>query len=76
MHPNLRAKGGACREVVPFATQLMHEFASRGRKYMFLAAAGRALMQYHDILQSEPRRLSVRTREKMMALCVTHISNY
>ena len=75
-NPDLHAKGGQTIDLLRFASSLMSSFAQQGPQYRYLATAGRAIVAYHDLLRSEPRRMSILAQQRLMDLCLQHLVAY
>ena len=73
--PCLKAKGGETRCLVKFCTELMDrpECGERGR---ILGEAGRQLMQHYDIMEEQPRRMSLTARKRLLETAVNHVTLY
>jgi hypothetical protein len=73
--PCLKAKGGQTRCLVRFCTELMqkHDCGANGK---LLAQAGKALLDMYDIMEGEPRRMSLISRRLLVDSVVNHVVFY
>jgi uncharacterized membrane protein YeaQ/YmgE (transglycosylase-associated protein family) len=73
--PCLKAKGGQTRCLVQFCTNLMqrHDCGNQGR---LLAQAGEALMEAYQVMEREPRKVSLEGRRQLVAAMVSHVVLY
>ena len=71
----LKAKGGQTRCLVKFCAQLMHRH-NCGTKGAALAKAGDALLQLYKTMENEPRRISTKAAQTMIASIVNHVAFY
>jgi len=73
--PCLKAKGGQTRGLVKFCTQLMQK-AACGESGKLLARSGEALLDAYKIMDAEPRCMSLKARQGLVADMVNHVSFY
>ena len=73
--PVLKAKGGQTRCLVKFCTRLMHKFDC-GDEGTLLAKAGDCLLDAYEVMKSEPRRMSLQGREKLLTSMKNHVELY
>ena len=72
--PCLKAKGAETKELVPFTTALLAEIQGQlGLKGTLLTHAGQALVDYYEVMRSEPRVLGLAPKIKLMELAINHI---
>jgi hypothetical protein len=73
--PCLKAKGGQTRCLVRFCTELMqkHNCGDDGK---LLAQSGQALVDMYDIMEHEPRRMSLNSRRLLVQAAVNHVTLY
>jgi hypothetical protein len=73
--PCLRAKGGETRGLVKFCTGLMKKFDC-GPRGKLLAKAGEALLENYEVMETESRRMSFESRQRLVTSMVNHVVLY
>ena len=73
--PCLKAKGGQTRCLVKFCTGLMQKFPC-GRNGELLAKAGEHLLEAYEVMDMQPRRMSLKARSQLVTAMVNHVVLY
>ena len=73
--PCLRAKDGQTRGLVKFCTELVKK-VDCGKQGKLLALSGQSLLDCYEVMDEEPRRMTLLGREKLISSMVNHVVLY